>query len=84
MMGMDTRAHIHRAISLLGGPTAAAKVLGVKGYQTVQQWAINGRVPPKYCPMIEQAVGGDVQCEELCPDVDWAYLRGTSIDQEVA
>jgi DNA-binding transcriptional regulator YdaS (Cro superfamily) len=27
---------------------------------------------------IEKASGGAVTCEELRPDVDWAYLRGTA------
>lgn len=26
---------------------------------------------------IERESGGKVTCEELCPDVDWAYLRNT-------
>jgi DNA-binding transcriptional regulator YdaS (Cro superfamily) len=26
---------------------------------------------------IERETGGKVTCEELCPDVDWAYLRST-------
>lgn len=27
---------------------------------------------------IERETGGKVRCEELRPDVDWAYIRGTS------
>lgn len=27
---------------------------------------------------IERETGGVVRCEDLRPDVDWAYLRGTS------
>lgn len=27
---------------------------------------------------IERESGGKVRCEDLRPDVDWAYLRGTS------
>lgn len=26
---------------------------------------------------IERESGGKVTCEELCPEVDWAYLRNT-------
>jgi len=29
-------------------------------------------------PAIERATKGAVRCEELRPDVDWAYLRGTA------
>lgn len=28
---------------------------------------------------IERESGGVVRCEDLCPDVDWAYLRGSAI-----
>lgn len=26
---------------------------------------------------IERESGGKVRCESLCPDTDWAYLRGS-------
>lgn len=29
------------------------------------------------CIEIEKATSGAVRCEDLRPDVDWAYLRGT-------
>jgi DNA-binding transcriptional regulator YdaS (Cro superfamily) len=32
-------------------------------------------VPADRCPVIERETGGAVRCEELRPDVDWAYLR---------
>jgi DNA-binding transcriptional regulator YdaS (Cro superfamily) len=43
---------------------------------TVSQWK-NGkrRVPADWCIDIEKATAGAVTCEELRPDVDWAYLR---------
>lgn len=43
----------------------------------ISQW-FNGRrqIPAKRCPAIEKATGGAVTCEEMRPDVDWAYLRG--------
>lgn len=37
--------------------------------------------PAEYCPAIERATGGQVLCEDLRPDVDWAVLRGTSRDE---
>ncbi|OVZ64195.1 transcriptional regulator [Pigmentiphaga sp. NML080357] len=45
----------------------------------VSQWA-NGRrpIPAERCPAIEKATSGEVTCEELRPDVDWAYLRGAN------
>ena len=48
----------------------------------VHQWKIGpprGRqVPAERCPEIEKATHGAVRCEDLRPDIDWAYLRGTS------
>jgi hypothetical protein len=55
----------------------------------VSQWKLPGRqVPAEHCPAIERLTGGEVRCEDLRPDVDWAYLRanvttlieGTPID----
>jgi DNA-binding transcriptional regulator YdaS (Cro superfamily) len=43
----------------------------------IAQWASTRRVPAERCPEIEKFTGGQVRCEELRPDVDWAYLRAT-------
>lgn len=44
----------------------------------MSQWKAGiRRVPAERCPGIERATNGAVTCEELRPDVDWAYLRGT-------
>ena len=74
---MSSKENVLRAIAHLGGPVRAAEALGLPRYQNVQQWAHSGRVPPKYCPAIERLTDGAVRCEQVCPDVDWAYLRGT-------
>lgn len=44
----------------------------------ISQWA-NGirQIPAERCLEIEKITEGAVTCEELRPDVDWAYLRGT-------
>lgn len=57
--------------------TDLAKQVGVLGV-LIHQWA-NGkrRVPAEHCPAIERATDGAVRCEELRPDVDWAFLRKT-------
>lgn len=45
----------------------------------ISQWANGTRqVPAERCPEIEKATGGIVTCEDLRPDVDWKYLRGTT------
>lgn len=68
---------LNRAIELLGGVSAAAETLGIKNYQTIQQWRRSG-VPAEYCPAIERATKGQVRCEDLRPDVEWGYLRATN------
>lgn len=55
-----------------------ARILGVKP-PTVNQWVhLVKPIPAERCPEIEKATHGVVVCEDLRPDVDWAYLRGTS------
>jgi hypothetical protein len=55
-------------ITTLGGPTAVARMLGIKA-PSVIGW--NGRIPADRCPAIERATNGRVPCEELRPDVRW-------------
>lgn len=44
--------------------------------QQIYQWASGSRgIPAEHCPAIERATNGAVRCEDLRPDVDWAYLR---------
>lgn len=56
----------------------------------ISQWKTGARqVPADRCIEIERATGGVVRCEDLRPDVDWAYLRATNcpspeFHQEVA
>lgn len=46
---------------------------------TVSEWSSGKkRVPAERCPEIERATFGAVRCEDLRPDVDWTYLRGTT------
>jgi DNA-binding transcriptional regulator YdaS (Cro superfamily) len=69
---MDKAQGIHRAIRAAGGLTKLASTIGCTK-QTVWMWANRRRVPVKHCPKIEAATG--VQCEDLRPDVNWAYVR---------
>ena len=42
----------------------------------VHQWVTGNRpVPAIHCPSIERLTKGAVKCEQLCPDVEWGYLR---------
>lgn len=45
--------------------------------------SINQRLGADLCIAIERESGGSVRCEELRPDVDWAYLRATNCPAEV-
>ena len=59
------------------GNAALAAKIGVKAV-LISQWRTGVRpVPAKHCPAIERATNGLVRCEDLRPDVDWAYIRGT-------
>ena len=86
---MITHTHIsqeitalQKAISIVGSATALAHHLNItKG--AVSQWKDEGRkVPAEYCPAIDRLTNGAVTCEDLRPDVDWAYLRAASSDHE--
>lgn len=55
-----------------------ARALGVT-QGAVHQWASGmTRVAVERCIAIERATDRAVTCEELRPDVDWAFLRGTA------
>lgn len=75
------------AIEMLGGPSKTAQKLGVTP-QAVCFWRDGKRqLAAEYCPAIERETNGKVRCEELRPDVDWAYLRGSNAavsDQKAA
>ena len=62
-----------------GRATSLARHIGVSPV-AIHQWAYrpDKRVPAERCPEIEKATSGEVTCEELRPDVDWAYLRGAN------
>jgi DNA-binding transcriptional regulator YdaS (Cro superfamily) len=73
-MDSDTPSDaLRKAVEEFGSLAGFCARLGVK-YQKVQFWFKN-RVPAEYCPRIERLVERRVRCEELRPDIDWAYLR---------
>jgi len=73
---------LEHAIRLLGSQKALADAIGVSP-KTVWAWVNRKAVPAEHCPAIERATNGAVRCEDLRPDVDWAYLRN-STNQEAA
>lgn len=65
---------LRRAVVHCGGQSALASAIGVS-QSHVWNWLSRRRVPAEHCPAIERATARAVRCEELRPDVDWAYLR---------
>lgn len=65
---------ISKAAEIIGSRTALASVVGVSR-GAVWQWEHERRIPAEHCPSIERATKGAVRCEEMRPDVDWAYIR---------
>lgn len=69
---------MQKAIDLVGLAKIANAFNPPVSVQAVSKWASpNNRVPAERCPEIEKVTGGGVTCEELRPDIDWAYLRST-------
>lgn len=68
---MNLKAYLEKR----GAGLQLAAAMGVSSV-IVSQWKTGARaVPAERCPAIERATAGAVRCEELRPDVDWAYLR---------
>jgi DNA-binding transcriptional regulator YdaS (Cro superfamily) len=72
---------LNKAIAIAGTQSSLASALGVVP-QVVHNWLVRGNVPADHCPAIERATKGAVRCEDLRPDVDWGYLRGTDCRPE--
>lgn len=69
---------IQRAIDVTGSVSGLAAVIGASP-PAIYSWRNGTRTfPAELCPSIEKATSGVVRCEDLRPDVDWAYLRGTA------
>lgn len=64
-------------LSAPGAKAALARLLGVTPVQVTHWAAEKRRVPASRCIDIERVTGGLVKCEELRPDMDWTYLRGS-------
>ncbi len=72
-MDLKTYLKTHKQVEL-------ARALGVT-QGAVHQWASGlTRVAVERCIDIERATGRAVTCEDLRPDIDWAFLRGRTSD----
>lgn len=75
---------IEKAIALYGNASRVAVALGVTP-QAVFFWRHGQRVfPAELCIVLERESSRAIRCEDLRPDVDWAYLRGTSKAADLA
>ena len=78
---------IRKACEVVGSQRALADLMGITP-GALSQWASGHRIIPiERCPEVERYTGGAVRCEDLRPDFDWAYLRGTgcpSADKQAA
>ncbi len=63
-------------IDVLGGPTAVARMCGVKP-PSVMDWRRRG-IPTDRCPAIERATAGQMLCERMRPDVVWVRVPDTA------
>lgn len=73
---MDLKTYLDQR----GSNRDLARAVGVSDV-IVSQWKTGARqVAAERCPAIERATSGHVRCEDLRPDVDWAYLRATDCD----
>lgn len=70
-----SKSALLKACELMGGQAAMAREFRIKP-ASVSGW-LDSRVPAERCPDIERLTGGAVRCEDLRPDVDWAFLRAT-------
>lgn len=66
---------LDKAIEIVGGLSKLAKALGVST-QRVSNWRSRG-VPESFAPEIERVTKGQVRCEDLCPETNWAYVRNS-------
>lgn len=68
---------IERAISYMGNASRLAEALGCS-LQAVCFWRDGKRkIDAETAMLIERVTHRAVTCEELCPGVDWAYIRGS-------
>lgn len=74
---------VKRAVKAAGGAAAVASLFDISTV-SVYEWINNNRIPAERCPALERACQSAVRCEEMRPDVDWAYLRQQSAGVEPA
>ena len=71
---------IRQACKVVGGQVQLAALITTEAMPVNQSyiahWIKRGSVSCNYCPAIERVTNGQIKCEQLCPSVDWEYIRG--------
>jgi DNA-binding transcriptional regulator YdaS (Cro superfamily) len=62
---MTPEAALQKAVEICGGEAELARRIGIT-VQAVNQWKV---APPRRVLQIEEATGGQVTKEQLCPDM---------------
>lgn len=61
-----------------GGISMLAKELDISTSYLSQLASGKASMSPERAIEIEKATNGAVRCEDMCPDIDWAYLRNSN------
>lgn len=74
---MQHKTGIEQALEKFdNSPTKLANAIGGTVIrQHIEHWLKAGKVPAEKAPNVEAATG--IPAESLCPDTDWALIRGT-------
>lgn len=64
-----------------GGLSKLAALLDISPSYLSQLSSGSASISEKRCIEIEKATNGAVRCEDLRPDVDWAYLRNSTNEE---
>jgi DNA-binding transcriptional regulator YdaS (Cro superfamily) len=74
---MNPEEALNKAVEIVGGQTALAKVLSVKTGRGIRQQHIwnwlnrDGGLPAAYAPLVQSLCeehGGSISCNDLCPE----------------
>jgi DNA-binding transcriptional regulator YdaS (Cro superfamily) len=66
---------LRRAVAICGTQEHFARLVGRGLTQSnVSMWLARNGASAQHCPTIERVTGGQVKCEQLRPDVEWAVI----------
>ena len=79
-----SKDELKEAIREAGGQAALARHFKISP-ASVNEW-FNGErpFPSDRCIGIEEFTNGAIRCEDMRPDINWAYLRQSASEQKAA